>query len=75
MFNRTGADGCETLVSMLAASETTPAIFVTRKDGFRLLGVEPGADYTCGNTSETDGTATPPGPSVLLRCSDVSRRT
>ena len=28
-------------VSMLAASETTPAIFVSRKDGFRLLGVEP----------------------------------
>ena len=41
VFNRTGEDGCETLVSMLASSDTTPAIFVSRKDGFRLLGVEP----------------------------------
>ena len=33
---------------------TTPAIFVSRKDGFRLLGVEPAAGYTCG-TDVRDG--------------------
>ena len=71
VFNRRGTDGCETLVYMLAASETTPAIFVSRKDGFRLLGVEPDAGYTCGATSETDGTATPPGPSVPVDISAV----
>ena len=38
VFNRTGEDGCDTLVNMLASSETTPAIFVSRRDGFRLLG-------------------------------------
>ena len=43
VFNRTGVDGCETLVSMLAVSEPTPAIFVSRTDGFRLLGDEPDA--------------------------------
>jgi LVIVD repeat/PA domain len=64
VFNRRGTDGCETLVNMLAASATHSAIFVSRQDGFRLLGVEPPADYTCGAASETDGTATPPGPSV-----------
>ena len=70
MFNRRGTDGCETLVTMLAASETTPAIFISRKDGFRLLGVEPGPDYTCNTTEET-GTATPPGPSVPVDMSAV----
>src|SRR5829696_967700 len=59
VFNRTGVDGCETLVSMLAASETTPAVFVSRKDGFRLLGVEPGADYTCESDADGGGTPTP----------------
>ena len=67
VFNRTGVDGCETLVTMLAASTTTPAIFVSRKDGFRILGVEPGADYTCNQ--DGSGTPTPPGPSVPV---DVS---
>ena len=62
VFNRTGVDGCETLVTMLAASATTPSMFVSRKDGFRLLGVEPAADYTCNE--DGTGTATPPGPSV-----------
>ncbi|HYH59939.1 MAG TPA: PA domain-containing protein [Thermoleophilaceae bacterium] len=62
VFNRTGVDGCETLVTMLAASDTTPAIFVSRQDGFRLLGVEPDADYTC--SEDGSGTATPAGPSV-----------
>jgi hypothetical protein len=71
VFNRRGSDGCETLVSMLAASATTPAIFVSRKDGFRLLGVEPGPDYACGSASETDGTNTPAGPSVPVDVSAV----
>jgi hypothetical protein len=71
VFNRRGTDGCETLVTMLAESATTPAIFVSRKDGFRLLGVEPGPDYACGTTSETDGTGTPPGPSVPVDISAV----
>ncbi len=67
VFNRTGVDGCETLVTMLANSTTHPAMFVSRKDGFRLLGVEPGADYTC--STDGSGTATPAGPSVPV---DVS---
>src|SRR5215208_6823357 len=71
VFNRRGTDGCETLVSMLAASDTTPAIFVSRRDGFRLLGVEPDSSYTCGTTSETDGTGTPAGPSVPVDVSAV----
>ncbi len=69
VFNRTGVDGCETLVTMLAASETTPAMFVSRQDGFRLLGVEPGADYTC--STDGSGTATPAGPSVPVDISAV----
>ena len=71
VFNRRGSDGCETLVSMLASSDTVPAIFVSRTDGFRLLGVEPDANYTCGQTSETDGTDTPSGPSVPVDVSAV----
>ena len=69
VFNRTGVDGCETLVSMLAASDTTPAVFVSRQDGFRLLGVEPGASYTC--SEDGSGTATPAGPSVPVDISAV----
>jgi hypothetical protein len=69
VFNRTGADGCETLVTMLANSTTTPAMFVSRKDGFRLLGVEPGTDYTCN--ADGTGTATPAGPSVPVDVSAV----
>ena len=37
VFNRTGEDGCETLVNMLAVTDI-PAIFVSRTDGFRILG-------------------------------------
>jgi hypothetical protein len=69
VFNRTGVDGCETLVTMLAASEKTPAMFVSRKDGFRLLGVEPDGSYTCA--SDGSGTATPAGPSVPVDISAV----
>ncbi len=71
VFNRTGQDGCETLVTMLAESATTPAIFVSRKDGFRLLGVEPGTDYTCDSTATAGGTPTPAGPSVPVDMSAV----
>ena len=71
VFNRRGTDGCEALINMLASSTTTPAIFVTRTDGFRLLGVEPPADYACGSASETDGTNTPAGPSVPVDMSAV----
>jgi hypothetical protein len=71
VFNRTGEDGCETLVSMLASSATTPAIFVSRTDGFRLLGVEPGADYTCETDADAGGTATPAGPSVPIDVSAI----
>jgi hypothetical protein len=71
VFNRRGPDGCETLISMLASSDTLPAIFVSRQDGFRLLGVEPDASYTCGTSSETDGTATPAGPSIPVDISAV----
>jgi hypothetical protein len=71
VFNRTGVDGCETLVSMLAASERTPAIFVSRTDGFRLLGVEPGPDYTCDPAVDDGGASTPDGPSVPVDVSAV----
>jgi hypothetical protein len=71
VFNRRGTDGCETLISMLASSDTLPAIFVSRQDGFRLLGVEPDAGYACGSASETDGTGTPAGPSVPVDVSAV----
>ncbi len=71
VFNRTGVDGCETLVNMLASSETTPAIFVSRTDGFRLLGVEPGAGYTCDSSAAAGGTSTPAGPSVPVDISAV----
>jgi len=64
VFNRTGPDGCETLINMLAESDKTPAIFVSRKDGFRLLGVEPGPDYSCSTTVDDNAASTPPGPSV-----------
>src|SRR5215218_489262 len=73
VFNRTGVDGCETLVTMLAQSETTPAVFVSRKDGFRLLGVEPddlaNPAYSC--STDGTGTPTPAGPSVPVDISAV----
>ncbi len=73
VFNRTGVDGCETLVNMLAASATTPAVFVSRTDGFRLLGVEPddlaAPAYSC--SVDGTGTPTPAGPSVPVAISSV----
>ena len=61
VFNRTGEDGCEALVNMLAVTDI-PAIFVSRKDGFRILGASLDG-YTCDATAAAGGTATPPaGP-------------
>ena len=57
--------------SRCCRSDTTPAIFVSRKDGFRLLGVEPGADYTCETDADAGGTPTPAGPSVPVDMSAV----
>ena len=54
VFNRTGVDGCETLVSMLAEAGI-PAVFVSRTDGFRILGADL-TGYTCDNVG---GTAVP----------------
>lgn len=58
VFNRTGADGCETLVNMLAVTDI-PAIFVSRQDGFRILGASLDG-YTCDSTAAATGTPTPP---------------
>ncbi len=71
VFNRTGVDGCETLINMLADSTTMPAIFLSRTDGFRLLGVEPPADYACEEDADGGGSATPAGPSVPVDISGV----
>ena len=61
VFNRTGEDGCETLVNMLAVTDI-PAIFVSRTDGFRILGQSLDG-YTCDSTAAATGTPTPaPGP-------------
>ena len=57
VFNRTGEDGCETLVNMLAVTDI-PAIFVSRTDGFRILGASL-TGYTCDATAAAGGTATP----------------
>jgi len=56
VFNRTGQDGCETLVSMQVAGGI-PAVFVSRTDGFRILGGLP-AGYGCD--ASVAGTAAPP---------------
>jgi hypothetical protein len=54
VFNRTGIDGCEALLTMLATSDI-PALFVSRTDGFRILGRSLD-DYTCDNTATAGGT-------------------
>ncbi|HET9517104.1 MAG TPA: PA domain-containing protein, partial [Actinoplanes sp.] len=55
VFNRTGEDGCETLITMLAEADI-PAVFVSRTDGFRILGRSL-TGYTCNE----DGTGTAVG--------------
>jgi hypothetical protein len=60
VFNRTGVDGCETLISMLVEAGI-PAVFVSRTDGFRLLtgGVPDG--YTCEDSGAGTTVPTPVG--------------
>jgi hypothetical protein len=59
VFNRTGVDGCETLISMLVEAGI-PAIFVSRKDGFRILGESVAdADYSCSDGEDAAGTPAP----------------
>jgi PA domain/LVIVD repeat len=55
VFNRTGVDGCETLVTMLVEAGI-PAVFVSRTDGFRILGASLDG-YTC--SEDGSGTAAP----------------
>jgi hypothetical protein len=70
VFNRTGADGCETLVNMLAVTDI-PAIFVSRSDGFRILGQSLDG-YTCDSTAAATGTPAPaPGPGQPVSISSV----
>ena len=57
VFNRTGVDGCETLISMLVVADI-PAVFVSRTDGFRILTGGVPAGYTCDVSGA--GTAAPP---------------
>ncbi|MFQ6172902.1 PA domain-containing protein [Oryzobacter sp. R7] len=56
VFNRTGVDGCDTLVSMLVEAGI-PAVFVSRTDGFRILTGGVPAGYTCDASGA--GTAIP----------------
>jgi hypothetical protein len=55
VFNRTGEDGCEALVNMLVEAGI-PAIFVSRTDGFRVLGASLDG-YTC--SEDGSGTLAP----------------
>lgn len=55
VFNRTGVDGCEALVSMLVEADI-PAVFVSRTDGFRIVTGGVPAGYTC---DDQGGTALP----------------
>jgi hypothetical protein len=56
VFNRTGVDGCEALISMLVKANI-PAVFVSRTDGFRILAGGVPAGYSCSESGE--GTAAP----------------
>jgi hypothetical protein len=55
VFNRTGFEGCDALLSMLVEADI-PAVFVSRTDGFRILTGSVPADYTC---DDAGGTAVP----------------
>jgi hypothetical protein len=59
VFNRTGVDGCETLISMLVEADI-PAVFVSRTDGFRILNRSLDG-YTCSESGSGTG-AGAPGP-------------
>lgn len=52
VFNRTGVDGCEALLSMLVEADI-PAVFVSRTDGFRIIDEPIPADYTCDDAGGT----------------------
>jgi len=56
VFNRTGVDGCETLVTMLVEANI-PAVFVSRTDGFRILTGGVPAGYSCSENGS--GTLAP----------------
>jgi hypothetical protein len=58
VFNRTGVDGCEALVSMLVQANI-PAVFVSRQDGFRILTGGVPAGYSCAADDSAAGTAGP----------------
>jgi hypothetical protein len=62
VFNRTGEDGCEALVTMLAEAGI-PAVFVSRTDGFRILGRSL-EGYACSEdgTGTTSGSTGPVSP-------------
>jgi len=55
VFNRTGVDGCDALLSMLVEADI-PAVFVSRTDGFRILTDGVPAGYAC---DDLGGTAVP----------------
>ncbi len=55
VFNGRVTDGCETLISMLVEADI-PAVFVSRTDGFKILGQSLDG-YTC--SEDGTGTATP----------------
>jgi hypothetical protein len=46
VFNRTGVDGCDALVSMLVDAGI-PAVFVSRTDGFRIVTGSVPVGYSC----------------------------
>lgn len=52
VFNRTGVDGCDALVSMLVEADI-PAVFVSRTDGFRIVTGGVPAGYTCDDQGGT----------------------
>ena len=58
VFNRTGVDGCEALVNMIAEADI-PALFVSRTDGFRILGASLDG-YNCSDAEDAAGTPAPP---------------
>jgi hypothetical protein len=56
IYNRTGPDGCESLVNMLVSADI-PMLFVSRSDGFRILDSYDG--YSCSTAADGAGTAAP----------------
>ena len=66
VFNRTGPDGCETLIFM-DVQGSIPFVFVSRSDGFRILGIYDPATYTCQELTDDGGAGLPaPGPASDL---------